>query len=59
MYAYPDFEVREEAYHATHSFTRKFCGCMSLRGGCAMACALWIVSACYNNHSKQVLIVYS
>ncbi|KAJ8662697.1 hypothetical protein O0I10_001661 [Lichtheimia ornata] len=42
MYAYPDFEVREEAYHATHSFTRKFCGCMSLRGGCAMACALWI-----------------
>lgn len=59
MYAYPDFEVREEAYHATHSFTRKFCGCMSLRGGCAMACALWIVSKCNDPLIQKVLIVYA
>lgn len=42
--SYPDAFVREEALHAKHSFARKFCGCMSLRGGCAIACAIWAVS---------------
>ncbi|KAI8388751.1 uncharacterized protein BYT42DRAFT_642911 [Radiomyces spectabilis] len=35
-------EERVEAFHAKHSFTRKFCGCMSLRGGCAIACGIWM-----------------
>ncbi|KAL1927714.1 hypothetical protein VTP01DRAFT_3535 [Rhizomucor pusillus] len=39
---YPEVGYRIETFHAKHVFTRKFCGCMSLRGGCAFACALWV-----------------
>ncbi|KAI9311622.1 hypothetical protein BX666DRAFT_910792 [Dichotomocladium elegans] len=39
---YPEFQIQAEAVHARHSAVRKFCGCMSLRPGCALACALWI-----------------
>lgn len=36
--------VSEVRYTDKNPFNRKFCGCMSLRGGCAAACAIWLVS---------------
>ncbi|KAI8079767.1 uncharacterized protein BX664DRAFT_317674 [Halteromyces radiatus] len=44
MYPYPDIlpQQRSRTLHAAHSYTRKFCGCMSLRGGCTVACFIWI-----------------
>ncbi|KAI9277109.1 hypothetical protein BDA99DRAFT_126904 [Phascolomyces articulosus] len=41
MYYDPAEVIGDSHYHARHSFTRKFCGCMSLRGGCAIVCAFW------------------
>ncbi|KAI9496347.1 hypothetical protein BDB00DRAFT_143749 [Zychaea mexicana] len=33
---------RDQDIHATHSYTRKFCGCMSLQGGGILACLIWL-----------------
>ncbi|CAO3599480.1 unnamed protein product [Absidia cylindrospora] len=43
MYPYPDILPQQQSrtLHAAHSYTRKFCGCMSLRGGCTVACFIW------------------
>ncbi|SAM03011.1 hypothetical protein [Absidia glauca] len=43
MYPYPDIlpQQRSRTLHAAHSYTRKFCGCMSLRGGCTVASFIW------------------
>lgn len=35
------FETRIEDANPLH---RKFCGFMALRAGCAVACAIWLVS---------------
>ncbi|KAI8342620.1 hypothetical protein BC941DRAFT_499028 [Chlamydoabsidia padenii] len=44
MYPYPDIlpQQRSRTLHAAHSYTRKFCGCMSLRGGCTVASFIWM-----------------
>ncbi|KAI8078105.1 uncharacterized protein B0P05DRAFT_637624 [Gilbertella persicaria] len=34
--------VSESRYLDPNPLRRKFCGCMSLRAGCAVACAIWI-----------------
>ena len=41
MYGEPYFH--DQQIHATHSYTRKFCGCMSLQGGGILACLIWMV----------------
>ncbi|KAG2217285.1 hypothetical protein INT45_005387, partial [Circinella minor] len=40
MYGEPYFH--DQQIHATHSYTRKFCGCMSLQGGGILACLIWM-----------------
>lgn len=40
----PFQSITEVRYEDGNPFNRKFCGCMSLRGGCAIACAIWLVS---------------
>ncbi|ORY94869.1 hypothetical protein BCR43DRAFT_494728 [Syncephalastrum racemosum] len=39
---YPELQIRERTFHAAHPYTRKFCGCMSLRGGCSLASLFWM-----------------
>ncbi|KAG2213970.1 hypothetical protein INT47_001240 [Mucor saturninus] len=34
--------ISEVRYENGNPFNRKFCGCMSMRGGCAIACAIWL-----------------
>lgn len=41
---YPEGVYREaDLIHATHSYTRKCCGCMSLQAGGLLACGIWLV----------------
>ncbi|KAI8136706.1 hypothetical protein BJV82DRAFT_638484 [Fennellomyces sp. T-0311] len=40
QYGEPIF--RDQEIHATHTYTRKFCGCMSLQGGGILACLIWL-----------------
>ncbi|KAI9306113.1 hypothetical protein BJ944DRAFT_264086 [Cunninghamella echinulata] len=44
LFPYPEVYPRQRSrtLHASHSYIRKFCGCMSLRGGCTLACLIWI-----------------
>ncbi|CDS04171.1 hypothetical protein LRAMOSA07126 [Lichtheimia ramosa] len=40
---YPEGVYREaDLIHATHSYTRKCCGCMSLQAGGLLACGIWL-----------------
>ncbi|KAI9253767.1 hypothetical protein BDA99DRAFT_518930 [Phascolomyces articulosus] len=39
---YGDPFMYDQHFHAAHSYTRKFCGCMSLQGGCILACLIWM-----------------
>lgn len=36
-------ELIEQRYLDPREYRRKWCSCMSLRGGCAVACAIWLV----------------
>lgn len=38
----------ERRYEDGNPFNRKFCACMSLRGGCALACTIWLVRYIFN-----------
>lgn len=38
-------ETLETRHVDVNPFNRKFCACMSLRGGCALACAIWLVNS--------------
>ncbi|KAI7866142.1 hypothetical protein BDF14DRAFT_1816599 [Spinellus fusiger] len=43
----PELQAPPLIIHANHTYTRKFCGCMSLRGGSALACTLWLAIHLY------------
>lgn len=50
---YPEGVYREaDLIHATHSYTRKCCGCMSLQAGGLLACGIWLVRI-YNFSSLE------
>ena len=59
MYVDPVDVIRDNHYHARHSFTRKFCGCMALRGGCAMVCAFWAVGITLVYKDKNITFSHS
>ncbi|KAL0079971.1 hypothetical protein F4703DRAFT_1871935 [Phycomyces blakesleeanus] len=42
QWAQPEIHNQPRMIHAKHAYTRKFCGCMSLRGGSGLACVFWL-----------------
>ncbi|KAL1935235.1 hypothetical protein VTP01DRAFT_4375 [Rhizomucor pusillus] len=42
QWMYPEVDIRERSFHSTHPYARKFCGCMSLRGGGTLSCFIWL-----------------
>ncbi|KAI8065241.1 hypothetical protein BC940DRAFT_304562 [Gongronella butleri] len=49
MFPYPEVmpHERKRVVHALHSYTRKWCACMSLRGGCTLSCLIWMALNLY------------
>ncbi|KAI8394315.1 uncharacterized protein BYT42DRAFT_554191 [Radiomyces spectabilis] len=42
QWMYPEPKLRTRTLHAKHAYVRKWCGCMSLRGGGVLACFIWL-----------------
>jgi hypothetical protein len=49
----------EQRIEDANPFHRKFCGFMSLRGGCAVACAIWVVSSSSLLYYRLLILIYS
>ncbi|ORX60480.1 hypothetical protein DM01DRAFT_1404739 [Hesseltinella vesiculosa] len=49
MFPYPEIQPheRKRVIHGLHSYTRKWCACMSLRGGSTLSCLIWMALNLY------------